>query len=87
MKIFLYSILISSVFLSAIGVIVNQHKARKLFVEVQVLESEQDKLNEVWGKLQLEQSTWSTNDRVEKISRDELQMREPENHSVVFLTQ
>lgn len=87
MKTILYSLLAISVFLSSLEIIINQHKARKLFIEVQVLENERDRLNEEWGKLQLEQSTWATNDRVESVSRNELQMREPDNQSVVYLLQ
>lgn len=87
MKTIFYSLLAISVFLSSLEIIINQHKARKLFIEVQVLENERDRLNEEWGKLQLEQSTWATNDRVESVSRNELQMREPDNQSVVYLLQ
>ncbi|MGH8248012.1 MAG: cell division protein FtsL [Gammaproteobacteria bacterium] len=41
------------------------------------MESARDNLNEEWGRLQLEQSTWATDDRIEELARSSLAMREP----------
>ena len=87
MKIFFTLILLLAVIVSAVDVVLAQHKARKYFVEIQELEQQQDKLNEEWGKLQLEQSTWATDDRVEKLARTELEMTEPDANSVVLIVQ
>ncbi len=87
MKIFLMLVLLSAVFVSAIEVVLAQHNARKLFVEIQELEQGQDELNEEWGKLQLEQSTWATDDRVEELARTRLEMREPGVNSLVLIVQ
>ena len=87
MKIFLVLALSLSVFYSAIEVVLAQHKARKYFVEIQELEQQQDKLNEEWGKLQLEQSTWATDDRVERLARKKLGMTEPDVNSLVLIVQ
>jgi cell division protein FtsL len=62
----------------ALGVVTSQHKARKLFQE---LESEQERAKQLdveFGQLQLELSTWATHPRVEKIARERLKMRAPE---------
>jgi cell division protein FtsL len=62
----------------ALGVVTSQHKARKLFQE---LESEQERARQLdveYGQLQLELSTWATHPRIEKIARDRLRMRLPE---------
>jgi len=62
----------------ALGLITSQHKARKLFAE---LEHEQElarQLDVEWGQLQLEQSTWARHARVEKIARDRLHMSVPD---------
>lgn len=62
----------------ALGVVTSQHKARKLFQE---LEGEQERarsLDVEWGQLQLELSTWATHPRIEKIARDKLHMNTPE---------
>ena len=56
----------------------SQHKARKLFVE---LEKEQELARQLaieWGQLQLEQSTWAMHTRVEKIALNQLNMRLPD---------
>lgn len=79
------AVLVSAIFLSAIQVVLHQHQARKVFVEVQVLERERDRLNEEWGRLQLEQSTWATDARVEEIARTRLHMLEPEGSAVVLV--
>jgi cell division protein FtsL len=81
------STLVVGVFLSALVIITNQHQARKLFIEVQQLEKNKDVLNEEWGKLQIEQSTWATNDRIENISKNDLKMKDPDIKSIVFLIQ
>lgn len=69
--------LIAIVLASALGAVASQHKARKLFTE---LEREQERMRQLdveWGQLQLEQSTWAAHSRVEKIARDRLHMKPP----------
>jgi len=75
----------AAVFFSAVQVVVSQHQARRIFGELQKLESTRDELNEEWGRLQLEQSTWATDDRVELVARTQLSMVEPETKSIVLL--
>lgn len=69
--------LIAIVLASALGGVASQHKARKLFTE---LEREQERMRQLeveWGQLQLEQSTWAAHARVEKIARERLHMKPP----------
>lgn len=87
MKNFLRIIFIVVVFVSAIEVVVAQHQVRKLFVEIQGLKQVRDELNEEWGRLQLEQSTWATDDRVESLARMQLGMTEPNMNSLILLLQ
>ena len=61
----------------ALGLVTSQHKARKLFVELQKQHDEARKLEVEYGQLQLEQSTWAMHSRVEKIATNSLQMRVP----------
>jgi cell division protein FtsL len=59
-------VLIAIVLASALGAVASQHKARKLFTE---LEREQERMRSLeveWGQLQLEQSTWAAHVRIEK---------------------
>lgn len=85
MKVLLVLTLLVAVLISAIQVVLAQHNSRKYFVEIQDLEKQEDELNEVWGKLQLEQSTWATDDRVEELARSKLAMIEPELESLVLI--
>jgi cell division protein FtsL len=63
---------------SALGVIYGKHEARNRFYELQRLTRDRDELDIEWGQLQLEQSTWATNGRVETVARDDLHMIIPQ---------
>ena len=63
---------------SSLGVIYGKHQARNRFNELQRLTRERDELDIEWGQLQLEQSTWATNGRVETVARDQLHMVIPQ---------
>jgi len=63
---------------SSLGVIYGKQEARNRFNELQRLTSERDELDIEWGQLQLEQSTWATNGRVESVARDDLHMVIPQ---------
>jgi cell division protein FtsL len=85
-KIIFLTLLGVTVFFSAIEVVIARHDTRKLFVEIQRLEKDRDDLNEEWGRLQLEQSTWATDARIESVSKTELHMIEPETRSVLLIS-
>lgn len=85
MRILFQFLLVAAVMVSAVMVVVSQHEARRLFVQLQELEAVRDDLNEEWGRLQLEQSTWATDDRIEQLARVNLEMREPGTGSLVLL--
>ncbi|MCH8078902.1 MAG: cell division protein FtsL [Proteobacteria bacterium] len=76
----------TAVFFSAIKVVIARHDTRRLFVEIQKLEKDRDNLNEEWGRLQLEQSTWATDARIESVSKTELHMIEPKIRSVTLIS-
>jgi cell division protein FtsL len=80
------ALLLVLVVASALSVITSQHHARKLFND---LESEQNfakKLDEEFAQLQLEQSTWATNKRVESVAAKQLGMRLPDPSNTVIVT-
>lgn len=85
MKILFCLFLASAVFISAVEVVINQHMSRKYFVEIQELEKTHDDLIEEWGRLQLEQSTWATDDRIESTARTKLGMVEPDINTMVLM--
>ena len=63
---------------SALAVVYSQHRSRALFVELQRLDQEQADLDTEWGRLELEQSTWATQGRIEHLAREKLNMRLPD---------
>lgn len=69
----------------ALGVVTSQHKARKLFVELQKEQELARQMEVEWGQLQLEQSTWAMPTRVEKIASRQLQMQLPKTDKIQFV--
>ncbi len=70
-------ILLGILVVCALSVVTSQHKARKLFVELQKVQELTKQLEVEWGQLQLEQSTWAMHARIEKIASGRLMMRVP----------
>lgn len=62
------------VFASALSVVYVRHESRNLFTAIQQLEMKRDNMNVEWGRLQLEQSTYATHVRVERVATQELNM-------------
>jgi cell division protein FtsL len=65
------------VLVSAFATIYSTHACRALYTQIQVLESSQWYLQEDYGRLLLEQSTWASHYRVEKVARSDLGMGAP----------
>ncbi|SNR63845.1 cell division protein FtsL [Methylobacillus rhizosphaerae] len=63
---------------TALGVITSQHKARKLYIELQQQEDNAKQYEIEWGQLQLEQSTWAMHSRIERIAEKRLNMQVPD---------
>ncbi len=70
-------ILLIMLIASALGAISSQHKARKLYLELQQELSTAKQLDVEWGQLRLEQGTWATHSRVERVAKRELKMTLP----------
>ena len=70
----------------ALAVITSQHRARRLFSELESAQVATQKLNEEWTQLQLEQGTWATHKRVEAVASRRLGMRAPDAASTVLIT-
>lgn len=70
--------LVLLILVSAFATIYSTHACRALYTKLQVLESSQWYLQEDYGRLLLEQSTWASHQRVEKVARGELGMGAPD---------
>lgn len=78
--------MVLTVMISAIASVSAKHESRKSFMELQTLISERDRLEVEWGKLQIEQSTWSTYARVEELARKQMKMRIPDPGQTLLLS-
>ena len=67
---------------SAVQVIYSRHEARAMFVHLEKLNAERDSLEMEWGRLQLEQSFWSSHAFVERVANAKLQMNLPQTRDV-----
>ncbi|MBP6513561.1 MAG: cell division protein FtsL [Steroidobacteraceae bacterium] len=72
---------------SAASVVYVRHQARTLFVELEQLSAERDRLNIEWSQLQLEQSSWSNPGFVEQVANDRLRMTLPKPTEVKIVSQ
>jgi len=71
-------ILILIAAICALGVVTAQHKARKLYQEIEAGQEKAKRLDIEYGQLQLEMTTWATPPRIEQIARDKLKMQAPD---------
>jgi cell division protein FtsL len=62
-----------------------KHESRKLFVELEQLTAERDQLNIEWGQLQIEQSTWATHARIERVALEELSLVRPKSTEIYLI--
>ena len=84
---FAFAALVLAVLASAIASVYAKHESRKLFTELQVQIVERDRLEVDWGRLQIEQSTWSSHARVEQLARKEMGMPDPQPEQIRLLQQ
>ena len=75
-------ILFFALMFSALGLVNSQHKARNLYIELERANQSAKQIEQEYGQLQLEQSTWAMHSRIELIASQKLQMQVPETKSV-----
>ena len=79
------ALLAAAVFLSALALIDARHQNRMLFEQTQQLREQRDQLNVEWGRLLLEQSTWSTHAYIEQSATQKLGMHTPVNPEILVV--
>ena len=62
----------------SLGVVTSQHKARKLYFELEQQQDLSKKYDTEYGQLQLEQSTWAMHSRIEELATKKLNMQVPD---------
>lgn len=75
---FLLGVLFAAILLSAVSVTYTAHWNRQLLNALFAELSVRDKAQAEWGRLLLEQSTWTAHSRIESLATGQLQMRIPE---------
>lgn len=73
--------------ISAIAIVYTKHESRGLFIELEQLSRERDELNIEWGQLQIEQSTWATHARIERVALEELELVRPKTTEIYLIEQ
>ena len=70
----------------AIGLVTSQHRARKLFSDLERELQRSRELDIDYGRLQLEASTWGLHQRVQRIATGSLGMRTPDPRRIRVVT-
>jgi cell division protein FtsL len=78
-------ILLLAVMACALATVAANDRSRRAFSELERQQSRMRDLEIEWGQLQLEQSTWANNARIEKIARQTLRMKAPEAERIVVV--
>ena len=65
--------------------VLTRHQHREAFIALSKAEGERDELNIEFGRLQIEQATWSETNRIEQIATSKLGMKFPEGADVVVV--
>jgi cell division protein FtsL len=69
----------------AASVVTSQHRARKLFTELESQQEAARKLDQEWRELQIESQTLATNKRIEQKATQALGMRLPDPGKTVIV--
>lgn len=85
-RLLLNLVLVAALLTSAVATVYVQHHRRMQFVELRKLERERDRLQVEWGQLKLEQSTWATHERIERLALEKLDMHMPPAADVVLVS-
>lgn len=75
-----------AVLASAAGAIYAKYRARALFMQLEHLGEARDALDDEWGRLQLEQSAWSTYALVERVASERLHMSSPDPRDIEIVS-
>lgn len=63
-----------------------QNETRKIFAETQKIEKLKLDINAEFARLQIEKSTLVANNRIEKVAREQLGMKMPEEEQILVIT-
>jgi cell division protein FtsL len=70
---------------SAVAVIINKYQTRLLFIEIQKQEQLLHDYAVKWGQLQLELTTLTEENRIEKVAKKQLKLAIPQREKIIYL--
>ena len=79
------TLLVVALMLSAIAVIFSKYQSRLVFMEIQKKEKELDDYEVEWGRLQLELTTLTEENRVEIEARNRLMLTLPTQDKIIYI--
>jgi len=79
---FLLIVLFVALVAAAVLVVWTRHEHRSVFIELSRLENQRDEMNINFGRLQIEQATWSETNRVEQEAIARLRMVFPNQDEI-----
>ena len=79
------AVLTLGVVLTALIAVQISHQCRQRYAQLQEMQSSQWSMQENWGRLLLEESTWAAQHRVERVAAQRLQMRPPQAAEVTLV--
>ncbi len=82
---FLFALMVAAVLTSAIAVVHARHLHRQAYIALSSLQQARDDLNIEFGRLQLEQATWSEANRIEQVAGTRIGMKYPTDDDIVVL--
>lgn len=85
LRLLLLLLLLGLVASAAVGVAITRHEYRSAFIALNQAEQRRDALNIEFGRLQIEQATWSETHRIEQVASTRLGMKFPEGAEVVVV--
>lgn len=81
----LLGLLVAMLVLSAIAVVYSKYQQRQIFMEIQNREKELDEYEVEWGRLQLELTTLTEENRVEIEARNRLMLTLPTQDKIIYI--
>lgn len=69
-----------------VAYVYTQNETRKVFAETQKIEKQILDINAEFARLQIEKSTLVANNRIEKVAREQLDMKMPEEEQILVIT-
>lgn len=70
---------------SAMAVIGSKYQSRSLFIAIQTEEIRLDDYEIEWGQLQLELTTLTEENRVERVAKEQLKLKMPVREKIIYI--